>query len=229
MHETLRSSFKLQNEEAEWQRITSDSANNTFFSIYAKFQFEENSFMPKSCNVKIQNYTGSITYGISKVDSEMKYIFDKDIGDYVFLFTVKLKPLYANHEFNDVAIDFKDLSHEHYDEIIRKSKNIQNVEMPQNLSSKNLMFVNLEYENHHGNLLTADTNVNELEFIDQNYVLRDRDQLKSFSYEYFKPEQNLYDHDGPVYSDPIISTNGLKETIYYVKSKPCRDTYVRFF
>ena len=229
MHETLRSSFKLQNTEAEWQRITSDSANNTFFSIYAKFQFEENSFMPKSCNVKIQNYTGSITYGISKVDSEMKYIFDKDINDYVFLFTIKLKPLYSNHEFNDVAIDFKDYSNDYYEVKTDHPKNKSTIEMPLHLSSDYLMFVNLEYENHHGDLLPVDTNVNELEFIDQNHVLRDGDQLKSFSYkDYGADDKLLYNPRETVFNveNPISRP---QETFYFVKSKPCRDTYVRFF
>ncbi|TXD49152.1 hypothetical protein [Polaribacter sp. IC073] len=219
MHETLRSSFKLQKENAEWQRITSDSANNTFFSIYAKFYFKEDSFTPNSCDVKIQNYTGSITYGISNVASEIKFIYDKDIKDYVFFFTIKLKPLFANDEMTNISLEFKNLNHKHY----------KNTEPTSNFSSNHLMFVHLEYENHHKEELPIETNINDLNFIDQNHYLRDGDEIRGVSYIDYSTN-NLYDpHDSPVKTELIIPVNGVKETVFYVTSRPCRDIYVRFF
>lgn len=222
MHETLRSSFKLQKENAEWQRITSDCANNTFFSIYAKFYYEEDSFTPKSCDVRIQNYTGSITYGISKVESEIKFIYDKDIKDYVFFFVIKLKPLFANDEVNNVALDFMSFNNNHYKEIS---------EVPSSFSNKHLMFVHLEYENHHEGIINSETNINELNFIDQNHFLRDGDQIKGVSFIDFSSVDNkLYDpHESPIKEELIIPTNGEQQTVFYVSSRPCRDIYVRFF
>ena len=247
MHETLRSSFKLQKENVEWQRITSDSVNNTFFSIYAKFYYEEGSFTPKSCDVRIQNYTGSITYGISEVESEIKFIFDKDVKEYVFLFTIKLKPLFANEEFSQNNLKIVDLSYDGiYDEKINN--------VPNNFSDNHLMFIDLVYENYHICDLDSKTEVNKLDFIDQNHYLRDGDQIKKFSFYDVKDitEENkdnditgkkvfleklnifkadLYDHNnGPINQEPnSVIINGFEVKPEFLTSRPCRDIYVRFF
>lgn len=222
MHETLRSSFKLQKENAEWQRITSDTANNTFFSIYAKFNFNETSYTPISCDVKIQNYTGSITYGIAKVDSEIKLIYDKDIKDYVFFFNIILKPLFANSEVKNVKLNFKNLSNSHYKKLTIA---------PTVFTDKNLLFVNLQYENYHEKAPNLDA-INQLDFIDQNHYLRDGDQIRGVAFVDFNDDgdNKLYTpHDFPIKTETIIPTSGIKEEVYYVTSRPCRDIYVRFF
>jgi hypothetical protein len=246
MHTTLRSSFKLQKEKAEWQRITSDSANNTFFSIYAKFYFEDDSFTPKACDVKIQNYTGSITYGISKVDSEIKFIYDKDVEDYVFFFTIHLCPLHVQNELTQTNLKIVDFYYNnHY-----KSKN----KMTKAYNSSNLMFVNLKYDDYHKGGLNSKTIVNDLNFIDQNHYLRDGDQLKKSKLYDLKDildeenikslkdkstfievinilKEDLYDDNHTPINEENNSViiDGIEVKPQFVKSRPCRDIYVRFF
>lgn len=232
MHETLRSSFKLQKQNAEWQRITSDIANNTFFSIYAKFAYDNDSFTPTSCEVKIQNYRGSVTYGISEIDPELKFIFDKTEGirDYVFLLTIKLRPLHVCVEKTSSPLTVK---HYNNDQLKKINK------LPNEFSNDHLLFVNLEYEDFHGGIDPEANDANVLQFIDENYYVRDGDRIRTRRY-LDKPynsqlnkdaeslfEIELFDPHTQVVTSEVSTIS--KEIISSIVSRPCRDTYVRFF
>lgn len=239
MHETLRSSFKLQKENAEWQQITSDFMYGTFYSVFAKFQYEKNSFKPSSCTIKIQNYQGAVSIGLKEVSPEINVILDKTrgINQYVYLLDITVSPLNNIHELTQENI------HINYPQNLSTETNknlsediIQKAEFSPNL----LMAVRLLYFDYHDETEISSDNfdINTLPFIDTSIYERDGDTIRKKAFESIKrldiqeDEEDLsstqeirrrknrhYQYDG-VYDKN--TGNG------YLRLRPCRNVYVRF-
>tara|TARA_R110002050_G_scaffold300018_1_gene467348 strand:- start:25277 stop:25936 length:660 start_codon:yes stop_codon:yes gene_type:complete len=218
MHETLRTSFKLQKKDAEWQSITSDYAYGTFFNLYAKFEFKEDSFNPISCSIKIQNFQGNVTIGLSEIDENIKIYYDKSLQEYVFLIRIHLKALTAKTELtSNISFDGS-TNHYHTDNMVTQTQ----------FTNKNLLFVELIYDKLYTDEQLED--VNKLKYIDGLRHLRDGDQLlvKELSI-YGNKENVIHDADSTnPRSSKNVDLNGNEKDYKYVESRPCRNTYVRF-
>lgn len=236
MHETLRSSFKLEKDkETEWQRITSDVANNTLFSIYAKFFFEKDLFIPNKCIIKLQNFTGSIAYGIHKVEEEIKFIYDETpgINDFVSFLTIELEAM----------PEVLDMEKETELKFINYPNSKKNDEFEE-FSEKNLLFVNLKFRNKFNEQLDIDkVDADKISFLDSKFYERDGEKVRhKIDYlSYLDNIENIIDMIGTgnldmgSLSKPLLEHNGgarimqKEKGSFSVYSKPCRDTYVRFF
>ncbi len=221
MHQRLRSSFILKQEKQEWQRITSDTMYGTFFSIYAKFNYNESSSsIPLSCSIKIQNFQGAVTLGITSINSTIKLIYDKVINEYVYYIQIHLKALQASTEVNN-SIIFEDFRHDYYKK--------DNSELGC-LDNKKLLFVGVFYENLHDEIDLTTVDVNTLPFIDTARYLRDGNQLHKKELSSIFNQSNLIDHGGKCeFKEPVIPVGETNEiTLSYLKARPCRDLYVRF-
>ncbi|MBC3758818.1 hypothetical protein H7U19_10415 [Hyunsoonleella sp. SJ7] len=217
MHEQLRTSFKLVKENPEWQCITSDFAYGTFYSIYAKFEFEENSFTPKKCEIRLQNFQGNITIGLVSIQDTIEIIYDKIVKQYVCYLKIKLRPLLANSYISQ-SITLENKTDFWYD----------TTQTPINqLNSKNLLFVDIEYADIHENDdLTSIESTNELTFIDNVRYIRDGEQIFRKKYESILGLK-IIDHLASKIVEEEVEVDGVKKIVKYIISAGCRGVYVK--
>jgi len=247
MHETLRSTFKLERatkeEKIGWQQITSDLMYGTFYSIYAKFEYEKDKFKPISCTIKIQNFQGAISVGIKKINPVIEVIFDKTRGveKYVYLLDITVCPLNncCQKTQENLTLEFPKVKHpDAGNEVYEVNRTIASKGV---FSPDILMAVRLQYDDVHRNdeLDTNCFDVNSLAFIDTANYERDGDTIRMRGNYSVKPidltedeidsgntEENFTGKDKNNHSKypGLYRTGGFN----YLRLRPCRNVYVKF-
>ncbi len=91
------------NSKDRWQTIYSSVLYDTFFQIYAKFNFDENSNTLKEVEFRLENYKGKIDLGLVKAEfienKERVKVYDPPFGDKiirVLSFVIEIKALETN-------------------------------------------------------------------------------------------------------------------------------------
>lgn len=118
MHENLRNAFSIKPEDNHdtrpWQHLRSERRSLSFFSLYAKMNFEkiesENDFyLPKTFSFFLHEFKkGFLQYGISKFPSQIDMYFDTDSNLPVYILQISLSPLSSTMEAKNIPLSISE-------------------------------------------------------------------------------------------------------------------------
>lgn len=188
MHENLRNAFSIKPEDNQdnspWQHLRSERRSLSFFSLYAKMEFEklenENDFyLPKTFSFFLHEFKkGFLQYGISKPPTQIDMFFDTDSKMPVYVIQISLSPLSSSMEAKiplSLAKNLSILNCTQAEYFTNDQKNIENIYTSDNLINKYLhtnycIYVDIVYED---TPQEEDTSINLLEITNQKNTIKE--------------------------------------------------------
>jgi hypothetical protein len=230
MHENLKTTVSLRKEDNlrevndNWQILIPDYYCNTFYVLYGRFRGEMNgtNFIPKFCDLYIQNYQGIITIGLVSL-GDIDIAFDESINAPVYILKIHAKALHANEKLLNQPLkliespSLKD--HNNYWQK-EEFKNLVNNAIDCNFRMRvEIIFDSLDKEYFNKKDLSNSRLIDAREF------KRDGDQLTNIGINIYNTENGKFEIPDHLEGNHISESNMIKKGI--LVDKRCNPKYVK--